>query len=128
MSERCDHCEYEELVHFVETRGVPMSLKEPNPKLPDGWEFHGDSEVIRKCPEHGGEHRVKSSRTLRVWIDYEVAGRCVTCGTRLTLKAMDGQPPKGHDDNIRYQEIVILGVGKCPKCTVVLVGNIPKLT
>lgn len=115
----CPHCEYADAAHVL--RNVGISLKEPNVPLPDGW-THPDptSEVyVRPCPEHGGKPAITSGRTLRAWISYEAAARCTSCGGRLTVKVFDGQPPKGHDDGIRYQEVIILGIGNCPKCQIV---------
>lgn len=114
IEERCAHCEYLTTMQLIE--------RFPSGK-PADWEKLDDDTYCRKCPEHGGKQfDPRSGRTLKAWLEYEVAARCTHCGTRLQVRVFDGQPPKGHDDGIRYQEIVLFGVGKCPKCTVVIAG------
>lgn len=120
---RCPHCEYLGIVEFVQRFSIPVSLSNPNWEghIPAGWAALDENTFVRRCPTHGGkEFDPKSGRTLKVWLEYEVGARCTGCGTRLNVRVFDGMPPKGHDDGIRYQEILSIGIGKCPKCSVVV--------
>ena len=80
-----------------------------------------EAEVVSKpCHLHGGDPILPVGKTLKAYLVYEPRAVCVDCGTRLNVRVFDGMPPKGHDDNIRYSEIVMLGVGKCPRCEIVV--------
>jgi hypothetical protein len=63
-------------------------------------------------------------KTLRAYAFYNPTPRCSDCHSPLHVRVFDGQPPKGHDDNIRYQEIIVLGVGHCPRCQIRVVEAI----
>ena len=76
------------------------------------------AEVVDPAPE------LPEGKTLRAYAFYEPVMRCTQCLTKLHLKVFDGAPPKGHDDNLRYQEIIILGVGHCPRCQIQVVEAI----
>lgn len=52
-------------------------------------------------------------KTLRAYQHYKPRIQCMDCGREIAVRVFDGMPPRGHDDNIVYQEIIILGVKKC---------------
>ena len=65
-----------------------------------------------------------SGKTLRAYAFYEPVLRCTDCHTQLKVRVFDGMAPRGHDDNIRYQEILSIGVGHCPRCQIQVVETI----
>lgn len=90
--------------------------KTPDPAAP---------EVVLAKPEAPD---LPAGKTLRAYLFYTPALKCANCGNVLSVKVFDGQAPRGHDDNIRYQEIVILGVGHCQRCAIQVVDSMKGLT
>lgn len=74
-----------------------------------------------KKPEVAPVLEVPEGKTLRAYQDYHPKVMC-KCGAFLGIRIFDGMPPNGHDDNIRYQEILVIGVKKCEACAIVVPG------
>lgn len=60
---------------------------------------------------------VPEGKDLRAFVEYEPAARCTKCGTRVAVRVYDGMPPRGNDDSLLYQEVIIFAVGHCPVCS-----------
>lgn len=84
--------------------------------------------VVAEAPAQPEAPELPEGKTLRAYLFYQPALRCTDCGNALSVKVFDGAKPKGHDDNIRYQEILVLGVGHCQRCSVQVVGAIKGLS
>lgn len=126
MSERCHHCEYADAIQVYAGHAIPMRIDADVP-LPGGWQRHPTEPelYVRPCVEHGGRPNLPEGKTLKAYLEYAPGASCTSCGDRLNVRVFDGKPPQGHDDNIRYQEIIIMAVAKCQRCAVLIAS--PKI-